>query len=140
MAVHRLEQGSRILVAFFHDLAYDFGVSQRSAPAPGPIDSDERLHSLDVLRGLALFGIVLVHFHQRARIETSGFEDLIAWGVWVLVEQKVWGTLALLSGAYSSAWLRHFRFGPLEWLWRTVTYARIQPLRKPRSSLVEVAA
>jgi uncharacterized protein len=45
-----------------------------------------------------------------------------------------------IEAAYSSAWLRHFRFGPLEWLWRVVTYARIQPLRKPRSSLAEVAA
>src|SRR5689334_23743275 len=88
MAINRLEQGSRILVAFFHDSPYDFGVSQRSAPAPGPIDSDERLHSLDVLRGLTLFGMILVHFHQRTRIETSGFEDLIAWGVWVLVRSE----------------------------------------------------
>ncbi len=31
---------------------------------------------------------------------------------------------------YSPIWLRHFRFGPLEWLWRTLTYWRIQPLRR----------
>jgi uncharacterized protein len=30
----------------------------------------------------------------------------------------------------SRAWLSRFRFGPLEWLWRSVTYARIQPLRR----------
>jgi len=28
----------------------------------------------------------------------------------------------------SGLWLRRFRFGPLEWLWRTLTYARLQPL------------
>jgi uncharacterized protein len=26
-------------------------------------------------------------------------------------------------------WLRHFRFGPAEWLWRTLTYGKIQPMR-----------
>lgn len=26
-------------------------------------------------------------------------------------------------------WLRHFRFGPMEWLWRTATYLKPQPMR-----------
>jgi uncharacterized membrane protein YeiB len=26
-------------------------------------------------------------------------------------------------------WLRGFRFGPVEWLWRTLTYGERQPLR-----------
>jgi uncharacterized protein len=26
-------------------------------------------------------------------------------------------------------WLRYFRFGPLEWLWRSLTYRRMQPFR-----------
>lgn len=26
-------------------------------------------------------------------------------------------------------WLRHFRYGPVEWLWRVVTYGKWQPLR-----------
>lgn len=30
---------------------------------------------------------------------------------------------------YSPVWLRHFRFGPCEWLWRTLTYRRRQPMR-----------
>ncbi|WP_297093757.1 DUF418 domain-containing protein [uncultured Draconibacterium sp.] len=29
----------------------------------------------------------------------------------------------------SSIWLKYFRFGPLEWIWRSFTYAKIQPLR-----------
>jgi uncharacterized protein len=28
----------------------------------------------------------------------------------------------------SRAWLARYRFGPLEWLWRTVTYWQMQPL------------
>jgi uncharacterized protein len=34
------------------------------------------------------------------------------------------------EAAVSSAWLKRFRFGPLEWVWRTITYARPQPLRR----------
>jgi uncharacterized protein len=30
----------------------------------------------------------------------------------------------------SPLWLRRFRFGPLEWLWRSLTYWRRQPLRR----------
>lgn len=30
----------------------------------------------------------------------------------------------------SVAWLSQFRFGPLEWLWRSLTYGRLQKLRK----------
>jgi uncharacterized protein len=38
-------------------------------------------------------------------------------------------------------WLARFRFGPAEWLWRTATYARIQPLRLvPRAVIVAGAA
>jgi uncharacterized protein len=40
-------------------------------------------------------------------------------------------TLAIwcLQLVVSSLWLRSFRFGPAEWLWRTLTYARLQPMR-----------
>jgi uncharacterized protein len=30
----------------------------------------------------------------------------------------------------SPLWLRHFHFGPFEWLWRSLTYWRMQPLRR----------
>jgi uncharacterized protein len=30
----------------------------------------------------------------------------------------------------SPIWLRHFRFGPLEWLWRSLTYREKQPMRR----------
>ena len=31
---------------------------------------------------------------------------------------------------FSPLWLRYFRFGPIEWLWRSATYARWQPMLK----------
>ena len=69
-------------------------------------DADDRLVSLDILRGLALIGMVLVHFHQRMRIEVTGPEDLIGWFSWIFVEQKSWGVFALLFGAGFAILLR----------------------------------
>jgi uncharacterized protein len=31
---------------------------------------------------------------------------------------------------YSPIWLKYFRFGPAEWLWRSLTYKKRQPFRK----------
>lgn len=33
---------------------------------------------------------------------------------------------------WSHYWLRNYRFGPFEWLWRSMTYARWQPLKRQR--------
>jgi uncharacterized protein len=35
----------------------------------------------------------------------------------------------LLQVALSSLWSRRFRYGPVEWLWRSATYGRLQPMR-----------
>jgi uncharacterized protein len=31
---------------------------------------------------------------------------------------------------FSAWWLRRYRFGPMEWLWRSLTYGRPQPMRR----------
>lgn len=41
------------------------------------------------------------------------------------VVASVW----LLQLIVSPIWLRHFRFGPMEWLWRSLAYWRIYPMR-----------
>ena len=35
-----------------------------------------------------------------------------------------------LQVAFSVFWMSRFRFGPLEWMWRSATYLRVQPLRR----------
>jgi uncharacterized protein len=46
------------------------------------------------------------------------------------------GQIAIVLGVWalqliaSPLWLRHFRFGPVEWAWRSLTYGRLQPLRQ----------
>ena len=42
----------------------------------------------------------------------------------------VWITLLIVA----PLWLERFRFGPLEWVWRTLTYAERQPFRRERQS------
>jgi uncharacterized protein len=37
----------------------------------------------------------------------------------------------LLQIPLSHWWLGRFRFGPAEWLWRSLTYGRRQPMRRP---------
>jgi len=40
----------------------------------------------------------------------------------------------------SPIWLRHYRFGPLEWCWRSLTYWKKQPMRKRGPSPTTTAA
>jgi uncharacterized protein len=40
---------------------------------------------------------------------------------------EIWA-LQLIAGPL---WLRYFLYGPLEWLWRSLTYWRVQPFRRP---------
>ena len=55
----------------------------RPSRRAAPVEAQERLHALDVLRGLALTFMVLVHFHQLMRLESKGWQGLIGWAVWV---------------------------------------------------------
>ena len=48
----------------------------------------------------------------------------------VLVTVSIW-LLLLLS---ARPWLERFRFGPLEWLWRTLTYGRVEPIMRAAGS------
>lgn len=35
----------------------------------------------------------------------------------------------LFQLVFSIYWLRHFRYGPVEWVWRSLTYGKAQPMR-----------
>jgi uncharacterized protein len=64
-----------------------------------------------------------------------GFLVFFSVGLGMLGE--IGNTVCLLIGAvtfvlqiaFSNFWLRRFQYGPAEWLWRTLTYVRIQPVR-----------
>ncbi len=55
-------------------------------------------------------------FGLFAKLERLGLLGIVA-AIWVL--QLI----------VSRIWLTHFRFGPFEWLWRSLTYWRRQPMR-----------
>jgi uncharacterized protein len=53
-----------------------------------------------------------------------------------LVVLAIW----ILQLAYSPIWLRFFLFGPAEWLWRSLTYWRLQPILRARASAPAMAS
>jgi uncharacterized protein len=40
------------------------------------------------------------------------------------------GAVWLFQIVFSYIWMRYFRFGPFEWLWRSLTYWKVQPMAK----------
>lgn len=44
------------------------------------------------------------------------------------------GTIWIIEIIWSHIWLRYFRFGPLEWAWRSLTYWKAQPFRKEKQN------
>jgi hypothetical protein len=70
------------------------------------------------------------HGAQRLSVSVTRLHDFFyGYGL------GLFGGLALSFAIYSVQvllslwWLRHFRFGPMEWIWRSLTYGRLQPMR-----------
>ncbi len=40
-------------------------------------------------------------------------------------------TIWIIQIIISKWWMKRFRYGPLEWLWRSITYFRLEPIMKP---------
>jgi uncharacterized protein len=57
-----------------------------------------------------------------------GLYDRVGAAAQVVLALLLFGLQVLLSGW----WVRRFRFGPAEWLWRSATYGRRQPFRLAR--------
>ena len=53
-----------------------------------------------------------------------------------------WLTLVIfaLQVVLSVWWIERFRFGPVEWLWRSLTYGRLLPITQAVSEATEPAA
>ncbi len=83
----------------------------RRARRGGP-DRLLELPASDGTGDVHLYGHGLGLFGTLSRIELLGVVVLI------------W----MIQVPLSVLWLRHFRFGPIEWIWRTLTYGERQPL------------
>src|ERR1700730_11552423 len=43
------------------------------------------------------------------------------------------GCMWVVNLVWSTVWLKYFQFGPVEWLWRSLTYWKRQPMRLHQS-------
>ncbi len=73
-----------------------------------------------LMGGLFFFGIGFGMMGKLQRYEVY----LVAMAIWAI--EITW----------SHIWLRYFRFGPLEWCWRSLTYWKKQPMRKENTKEV----
>ena len=97
-------------------------------------------HNRDWLRRLAAFGwtgrMALTNYMVQVVILDLTFSK---YGLGLEVRPLVGLTMAIvlfvLDALFSRWWLTRFRYGPFEWLWRSATYARWQPLRHESSEL-----
>jgi uncharacterized protein len=76
-----------------------------------------------LLVGLFFYGVGFGYYGKLQRFEIY----YVVGATWVL--EIVW----------SHIWLRYFRFGPLEWCWRSLTYWKLQPFKKQKSTVQETA-
>jgi len=70
------------------------------------------MHSL--IGSLIFYGYGFGYYGTMDRLE----QEMIVLAVWVF--QLIW----------SPMWLARYRFGPMEWLWRSLTYSKMQPMRR----------
>ena len=58
------------------------------------------------------------------------------YGLSLLGEVEMWVAalltlpIFLIQVGFSSYWLKYFRCGPIEWIWRSLTYGEIQSLSR----------
>ena len=84
--------------------------------------------------------------YGRTALSNYFFQSVIGtiifygWGLGLLGEIRliycfIFALIVMSLQMYLSyLWLRFFRYGPLEWLWRICTYTRFFPIRKERTS------
>lgn len=92
------------------------------------------------LRALAPVGqMALTNYLTHSLICTSlfygygfGLYDQVSPTITLLLVLVIYGTQLVLS----KQWMARFRFGPAEWLWRSLTYGKVQPFLRTESTAV----
>lgn len=92
-----------------------------------PIGAVGRMALTNYLLQASLLVPVCILFGLFERV-TPVIAVVLALGVWALQVPA------------SVLWLRRFRFGPAEWVWRSLTYGRRQPMRTASEAAVAVGA
>lgn len=94
------------------------------------------------IRGKA--GLLIKYFVPIGRMALTNYllQSIIAavlfhsYGFGLFGKVEVWQSIVLtlivfaLQVMFSRWWLSQFQFGPFEWLWRSLTYLKLQPMKK----------
>jgi len=70
-----------------------------------------------IIGAFVFYGFGFAHFSQMSRLDLAAFVFL------------VW----MFQITFSVVWMRLFCYGPVEWLWRSLTYRQAQPLRRTQA-------
>ena len=110
-----------------------FGPLLTAAYAAGIVLFVQGKECSTILRPIAAAGrMALTHYLLQSLIATTIF---YGYGFGMAGDVGRLGTIALALMIFiaqvfiSTYWLKHFRYGPAEWLWRSITYAKRQPMR-----------
>jgi uncharacterized protein len=70
-------------------------------------------------------------------LTSTSMKLLFVWGPWkwygYIEYYKIYYVMAcvwVVNMVWSTVWLRYFEFGPMEWVWRSLTYWKRQPMRR----------
>jgi uncharacterized protein len=84
------------------------------------------------IRLAAVGRMALTNYLMQTVICTSIF---YGHGLGLFGQVERWGQILIVLGVWaiqllvSPVWLRYFQYGPAEWLWRSLTYLKFQPMR-----------
>lgn len=96
-----------------------------------------RIDAIDVVRGIALFGVLI-----RMAFTNYALQSLVCgllffgyglgqFGHMAFAPAFVLGVAIYMAQMVASTyWLRYYRFGPMEWAWRSLMYGTLQPMKK----------
>ncbi|CAE7418834.1 yxaH, partial [Symbiodinium necroappetens] len=77
-----------------------------------------------IIASIIFYGYGFALYGQMDRLE----QQMVVVAVWAA--QLIWSPL----------WLKHFRFGPAEWAWRSLTYGKPQPMRRAAPAMQSPSA
>jgi uncharacterized protein len=74
--------------------------------------------------------MAITNYLVQTLVCTTIFDRLRFFGQWQRYQvYYVVAAIWVFQLAISKPWLEHFRFGPVEWFWRSLTYWKRQPMR-----------
>ena len=91
----------------------------------------KRLSSIGYLGRASLTNYIIQNLVCAVLFRSYSLNFFGQWTLTTLVLVAI--AIVAVQTFVSRWWLIHFRFGPLEWLWRSITYKRLQPFRRPSS-------